>query len=249
MRAHEEAADQQGAKGGRVPHRAVSGPAAVNGGPTAASRTPMTPAAVLALQGSAGNSAVQRLVARDAHQHGPGCGHTVQRRVDPEAHQHGAGCGHDGIDDRSPEGQSQLLAAAKETPSSPLPGSFLSKATSFYQNPNIAAGRVHTDAVAQRATAAMGAEAMTVGMDVFLGPSAIGNEEILAHEASHLDKNSRGIQETGSNGGAGGPAVTDPGQNSEVAAVNDGAAFKSGADVAPSVVAQRSATEHTDETD
>ncbi|WP_308408144.1 eCIS core domain-containing protein [Streptomyces mayonensis] len=229
VHAHEEAGDQKAAKSGRVPHRAVSGPAAATAGRAAgASGAPMTPAAVLALQSSAGNNAVQRLINQDEHQHG-------------------AGCGHDGFDDKSPEGQSQLLAAAKETPSSPLPGAFLSRATSFFQNPNIAAGRVHSDPVAQRATAAMGAEAMTVGMDVFLGPNAIGNEEILAHEASHLDKNSRGIQETGSHSGAGGPAVTDPGQNSEVAAVNDGAAFKSGADVAPSVVAQRSVADHADE--
>ncbi|MFG3250779.1 DUF4157 domain-containing protein [Streptomyces sp. NPDC048187] len=224
MRAHEEAAEQKAVRGGRAPHRAVTAPTpAVSGGP-------MTPATVLALQGSAGNRAVQRVVGQDTHQHG-------------------AGCGHDGIDDRSPEGQSQLLAAAQNTPSSPLPGAFLAKATTFYQNPNLAHARVHADPVAQRATAAMGAEAMTIGMDVYLGPSAIGNEGILAHEASHLDKNSRGITETGSRSGAGGPAVTDPGQGSEVAAVNDSAAFKAGHEVAPSVAVQRAAADHEDDTE
>ncbi|MFI8948082.1 DUF4157 domain-containing protein [Streptomyces sp. NPDC053750] len=242
MRAHEEAADQKAARGGRAPHRAVTAPTIGVSGPL------MAPAAVLALQQSAGNAAVQRVVARDTHQHGPGCGHAVQRRFDPDSHQHGAGCGHDGIDDRSPEGQHQLLSEAQKSPHSPLPTSFLNRATSFYQNPGIAAARVHKDAVAQRATAAMGAEAMTIGMDVFLGPSAIGNEEILAHEASHLNMNSRGVKETGASNG-GGPATTDPKQGSEVAAVNDGAAFKSGAEIAPSVVAQRSAADHADETE
>ncbi|CAM5544299.1 hypothetical protein STENM36S_03136 [Streptomyces tendae] len=242
VRAHEEAADQLAVRGGRTPHRATPAPTTGVGG------APMTPAAVLALQSSAGNAAVQRVVARDAHQHGPGCGHTVQRRVDPGSHQHGAGCGHDGIDDRSPEGQHQLLDEAKRTSSSSLPGSFLDKAVPFYQNPALAGARVHTDPIAQRATAAMGAEAMTIGMDVFLGPSAIGNEEILAHEASHLDKNSRGITETGS-GSGGGPAVTDPGQGSEVAAVNDGAAFKAGDTLAPSLVAQRAVADDVEDGD
>ncbi|MFI7392563.1 MULTISPECIES: eCIS core domain-containing protein [Streptomyces] len=242
VRAHEEAADQLAARGGRTPHRAAPAPTA------GVSGVPMTPATVLALQGSAGNAAVQRVVARDTHQHGPGCGHTVQRRTDPEAHQHGAGCGHDGIDDRSPEGQHQLLKEAKESPSSSLPGSFLDKAVPFYDNPALAGARMYTGPVAQRATAAMGAEAMTIGMDVFLGPSAIGNEEILAHEASHLDKNSRGITETGS-GSGGSPAVTDPGQSSEVAAVNDGAAFKAGHTAAPSVVAQRAVAHDVEDAD
>ncbi|ASY31765.1 hypothetical protein CAC01_02900 [Streptomyces sp. CLI2509] len=191
--------------GGRNPVRRVGSPG------TAAAR-------VLALQSRAGNAAVSR---------------TIQRRMDPEQHQHGGGCGHDDAD-RSPEGQSQLLAAAQKTPGSPLPSSFLAKATSFYQNPGIAAGRVHADPVAQRATAAMGAEAMTVGMDVFLGPSALGNTKILAHEASHLDKNSRGVRETGNNNGAG-VAITSPAQDSEVAAVSDSDAFMSGAETAPSV--------------
>ncbi|MGC0383462.1 hypothetical protein RKD31_003698 [Streptomyces sp. SAI-163] len=242
VRAHEEAAEQLAARGGRAPHRSTPAPT------PGVSGAPMTPATVLALQGSAGNAAVQRVVARDAHQHGPGCGHTVQRRADPDAHQHGAGCGHDGIDDRSPEGQHQLLKEAKESSSSTLPGSFLDKAVPFYQNPALAGARMYTGPIAQRATAAMGAEAMTIGMDVFLGPSAIGNEEILAHEASHLDKNSKGIKETGSASG-GSPAVTDPGQGSEVAAVNDGAAFKAGDSLAPSVVAQRAVANDVEDAD
>ncbi|BET49315.1 DUF4157 domain-containing protein [Kitasatospora aureofaciens] len=242
VRAHEEAADQQAARGGRAPRRATPAPT------TGVRGAPMTPAAVLALQSSAGNAAVQRVVARDTYQHGPGCGHTVQRRVDPGAHQHGAGCGHDGIDDRSPEGQHQLLKEAKGEPSSTLPGSFLDKAVPFYDNPALAGARMYTGPVAQRATAAMGAEAMTIGMDVYLGPSAIGNEEILAHEASHLDKNSRGITETGSASG-GSPAVTDPGQSSEVAAVNDGAAFKAGHTTAPSLVAQRAVADDVENAD
>ncbi|MEU0136307.1 DUF4157 domain-containing protein [Streptomyces sp. NPDC006296] len=216
MHARETKAAQQAP--GRIPARRVSSPGSV------ADR-------VLALQRQVGNAAVSRM---------------IQRRAETDQHQHGAGCGHGGIDDRSPEGQSQLLAAAQKTPGSPLPSAFLAKAQEFYQNPNIAAGRVHADPVAQRATAAMGAEAMTVGMDVFLGPSAVGNTKILAHEASHLDKNSRGVKETGNGNGAG-VTITSPAQDSEVAAVSDSDAFMSGVDTAPSVAVQRSEEDHADE--
>ncbi|WP_239765814.1 DUF4157 domain-containing protein [Streptomyces sp. CL12-4] len=162
----------------------------------------------------------------------------VARAVEAERHEHGPGCGHGQAADTGPTAQRGLLDAAMATPSSPLPGPFLAKAKSFYQNDNLSAGRVHDNPTAQRATAAMGAQAMTVGSHIFLGPSAVGNTEILAHEASHLDKNLRGVRETGNDNGAG-VTVTDPGQGSERAAVADGAAFASGAATAPSVVAQR----------
>nr|WP_257101903.1 DUF4157 domain-containing protein [Streptomyces sp. alain-838] len=124
--------------------------------------------------------------------------------------------------DTAPENQRGLLEAAKATPSSPLPGAFLSQAKSFYRNDRLSEGRVHDNPTAQRATAALGAQAMTVGKDIFLGPSAVGNTRILAHEASHLDKNLRGVRETGNDNGAG-VTVTDPGQDSERAAETDGA--------------------------
>lgn len=204
---------------------------------------------ILTLQRLAGNAAVARSVEAERHQHGPGCGHAspaVQRREAP--HEHGPGCGHGGVEDTGPTAQRSLLDAARNTPSTSLPGAFLAKAKPFFQNDRLSEGRVHENPIAQRATAALGAEAMTVGKHIFLGPKAVGNTKTLVHEASHLDKNIRGIPETGNNHGAG-LTVTDPGQGSERAADTDSDAFMSGAGTAPSVVAQRSLTEQADGTD
>jgi hypothetical protein len=219
VRAHEEAADQKAVRGGQAPRRAVTAPTGVTGGP-------MTPATVLALQRSVGNNVVSRLIDRDEHQHG-------------------AGCGHDGIDDSSPKAQAQLLNEAMATPSTPLSGSLRSEAESFYQA-DLSPTRLHDNPVAQRATAALGAQAMTVGTHVFLGPQAAGRKDVIGHELGHVKENLSGVRETGKDNGAG-VTVTDPGQGSERAAEADGAAFGAGADVAPSVVAQRAVTEHADD--
>ncbi len=201
---------------------------------------------MLDLQRTAGNAAVARMVEQERHQHGPGCEHAdpaVQRRETSE-HQHQQAQEAAGetvlTDHRS------LIDAAMATPSSPLPGAFLTKAKAFYGNDALSAGRVHDNATAQRATAALGAQAVTIGSHIFLGASAVGDTETLAHETSHLDKNLRGIRETGNDNGAG-VTVTDPGQDSERAAAADGAAFAAGAATAPSAVAQRAPAASTAE--
>ncbi|MFE5396284.1 DUF4157 domain-containing protein [Streptomyces sp. NPDC056568] len=182
---------------------------------------------MLNLQRLAGNAAVARSVEEDRHEHGPGCGHG-------------------GVEDTHPTAQRSLLDAARNTPSTSLPAAFLSKAKPFFQNERLSEGRLHDNPIAQRATAALGAEAMTVGKHIFLGPKAVGNTKTLVHEASHLDKNLRGIPETGHDHGAG-MTVTDPNQGSERAADHDSTAFMSGAGTAPSVVAQRSVADRTAE--
>ncbi|WP_252395288.1 eCIS core domain-containing protein [Streptantibioticus parmotrematis] len=212
------------------------------------------------MQGSVGNAAVVQMLrqaghawARDAHQHGPGCGHSAQasqpqgspaspvqraveepaqRAVEEDEHAHGH------VPDTSPEGQSALLAAARQSPSEPLPSSVVAKAEPFFQNDRLSSTRVHRDAVAQRATAALGAQAMTVGNHIFLSAAAVGDERILGHELSHVDKNTRNIRETGNDNGAG-VTVTDPGQGSERAAEADGHAYATGMATAPSVGVQR----------
>ncbi|MGW4909842.1 eCIS core domain-containing protein [Streptomyces sp. NPDC004270] len=196
---------------------------------------------MLDLQQTAGNTAVARMVEQERHQHGPGCEH-----VDPAVQRREAtGHRHDGAEDTHPTAHRSLIDAAMATPSSPLPGPFLTKAKAFYGNDALSAGRVHDNTTAQRATAALGAQAMTIGSHIFLGSSAVGDTEVLAHETSHLDKNLRGIRETGNDNGAG-VTVTDPGQGSERAAVADGAAFTAGAATAPSVVAQRAVAHEAD---
>ncbi|MBG0855018.1 DUF4157 domain-containing protein [Streptomyces spinoverrucosus] len=207
-----------------------------------------------ALQSRFGNNAVVQMLrraghpgAQDQHQHGPGCGHqsqespvqrssddvTVARAEEEDEHVRGR------VQDTSPEGQSALLAAAMKSPSESLPSSVVAKAGAFYQNDALSSTRVHRGAVAQRATAAMGAQAMTVGNHIFLSAGTAG-EKLIGHELSHVDKNLKGLPETGHSNGAG-VTVTDPKQDSERAAEQDGNAYAAGKPTAPSVVAPRKA--------
>lgn len=210
---------------------------------------------MLALQSSVGNKAVVEMLrraghpgAQEQHQHGPGCGHqsqeppvqrslddaTVARTEEEDGHVHGR------VQDTSPDEQSALLAAAMKSSSESLPSSVVAKAGAFYQNDGLSSTRVHRGAVAQRATAAMGAQAMTVGNHIFLSAGTAGEEKLIGHELSHVDKNLKGIPETGHSNGAG-VTVTDPKQDSERAAEKDGNAYAAGSPTAPSVIAPRKA--------
>ncbi|MFE6161322.1 DUF4157 domain-containing protein [Streptomyces sp. NPDC056486] len=216
---------------------------------------------LLDLQGSVGNGGVVQMLRQTGHewaqhQHGAGCGHetqtaqgaqvqrsvssTVARAAQEDEHAHVV------VPDTSPEGQAALVADARNSPSESLPSAVVSKAVPFYQNEKIASTRVHRDAVAQRATAAMGAEAMTIDNHIFLSAEAANNEETIGHELSHVDKNTRGIVETGHSNGAG-VTTTDPRQGSEHAAGVDGHAYAAGEATAPSVTAQRKTTDHGEE--
>ncbi|MEU0843795.1 DUF4157 domain-containing protein [Streptomyces sp. NPDC005962] len=225
---------------------------------------------MLAQQSRAGNQAVVEMLrrsghpgAQDRHEHGAGCGHQpqespVQRSaVDGSSAQgssvqRSSGGGatvaraeeedghvHEGVRDASPEGQSALVAAAMNSSGESLPSSVVAKAGAFYQNDGLSSTRLHRDAVAQRATAAMGAQAMTIGNHIFLS-AATANEKLIGHELSHVDKNLKGIPETGHSNGAG-VTVTNPRQDSEQAAEKDGDAYAAGRATAPSADAQRAA--------
>ncbi|MFF1692910.1 DUF4157 domain-containing protein [Streptomyces sp. NPDC058257] len=219
---------------------------------------------MLDLQGSIGNGGVVQMLRQTGHewarhQHGAGCGHetqaaqgsqearvqrsvssTVAREALEDEHAHMV------VPDTSPEGQAALVAEARNSPSESLPSAVVDKAVPFYQNQRIASTRVHRDAIAQRATAAMGAEAMTIDNHIFLSAKAVGNEETIGHELSHVDKNTRGVVETGHSNGAG-VTTTDPRQGSEHAAGADGHAYAAGEATAPSLTAQRKTTDHGEE--
>lgn len=195
--------------------------------PAAAAVGPMTPAAVLTLQRAVGNQAVSGMLGREEHAHGADCGHgAVQRRASAEVERA-----------ESAQAPAEILNAAMASPSRPIESGTLRKAQSFYQNDRLSVGRVHTGPLAQRAVAAFGAKAMTVGEHIFFDAGVEHDTATAFHEFGHLDKNTRGIAETGTAGGSG-IAVTDPNQHSEREAANDGAAAATGADLAPSV-AQR----------
>ncbi len=141
------------------------------------------------------------------------------------------------IDESGPAGQRELIEAAFSSPGRPLAGPMRTDLESYYQS-DFSAARIHDNPVAQRATAALGAEAMTIGTHVFLGEGAAGRKDIIGHEFGHVNENLKGVAETGNDNGAG-VSVTDPGQRSERRAAADGAAFAVGAETAPSVTAQR----------
>ncbi|MFI5982209.1 DUF4157 domain-containing protein [Streptomyces sp. NPDC051555] len=211
MVAHEERAESK-AKGPGAAARQVRG---------VAGRGTEEQVRLLDLQALVGNHVVARLVAQRRHEHGPACGHGE-------------------AEDTSPAGQRDLLhRALTESPGRPLPSALEKEASAFYGR-DMSPTRLHDGPVAQRATAAMGAEAMTVGHHVFLPPRAAGNKHVVGHELSHVKENLHGVRETGTDNGSG-VTVTDPGQGSERSADTDGAAFAAGAGTAPSVAVQRAA--------
>ncbi|WP_329394875.1 eCIS core domain-containing protein [Streptomyces melanogenes] len=215
MRAHDEEPGQKAANTASAPPRSVAGPAASGAGQ-------LTPAQVVALRGLVGNHAVARRVATDRHVHGDGCGHGV-------------------VEDTSPEGQLALIGAAMTSSAGrPLPSEVREEAEPFYKK-NFSTTRLHDDAVAQRATAAMGAQAMTIGNHIFLPPSAVRNKKLIGHELSHVKNNLDGVVETGHDNGAGVP-VTHPGQGSERSAEGDGDAYEAGETHAPSLGAGRASS-------
>ncbi|MFD7031411.1 DUF4157 domain-containing protein [Streptomyces sp. NPDC059917] len=205
MVAHEERAEAK-AKDPGAPSRRVRG---------VAGRGTGEQARLLDLQALVGNHVVARLVAQRRHEHGPACGHGEE-------------------EDTGPAGQRDLLRRAlSESPGRPLPPTLEKEASAFYGR-DMSPTRLHDGPVAQRATAAMGAQAMTVGHHVFLPPQAAGNKHVVGHELSHVKENLHGVRETGTDNGAG-VTVTDPGQGSERSADTDGAAFAAGRSTAPSV--------------
>ncbi|MFI5617838.1 DUF4157 domain-containing protein [Streptomyces sp. NPDC051567] len=191
----------------------------------------------MTLQRLAGNRAVERLLTEDRHSHGPGCGHGKSGGEHDTGREGAQDTGGLEAGGRSgPAVQRDLLDRAMASPGRPLPDTVRTRAESFYHN-DFSSAVLHEGPVAQRATEAMGAQAMTVGTHVFLPSGKAQDAELIGHELSHVDKNLRGERETGT-GNGGGVTVTDPGQPSERAAGSDGAAFAAGAATAPSVTAQ-----------
>lgn len=198
-------------------------PTAKNQGPHSPARAavaavgaPMTPGSILALQRSVGNSTVSRALAEERE---------------------GAGSG--------PAAARDLLGTALASPGRPLAGPLRTELESYYQA-DFSAARIHDNPVAQRATEALGAQAMTVGTHVFLGAGASTRKDIIGHEFGHVSENLKGVAETGRDNGAG-VTVTDPAQRSERAAEADGTAFAAGARTAPSVTAQRAVAPDQDQ--
>ncbi|MCM2425426.1 eCIS core domain-containing protein [Streptomyces sp. RKAG337] len=159
------------------------------GGPASSSRAegPRTVAQrVLALQRSAGNAVVARAVEEELHEHGTGCGHER-----PDAEQP--------VTDHSSVQASSVLNAVR-SPGRPLDSRLLERAEQGY-GMSFRHVRVHSDPVAQRSAAALGARAYTTGSDIVVGPQGT-DDETMFHELDHVRQQSLGSV-AGTDNGAG----------------------------------------------
>lgn len=184
-------------------------------------RGPISPEKLADLQGLVGNQVVARLAEEIRHVHGAGCGHADTG-------------GEAGVQ------RALLDAAMTSSPGRPLPNHLRREAEAFYQN-DLSPTRIHDDPVAREATAALGAQAMTVGSHIFLPPEAASDKSVVGHELSHVNSNLAGVPETGDTNSAG-VTVTNPRQDSEKRAHTDGVAFAAGAGRAPSAGIQPTRT-------
>ncbi|GAA2686724.1 MULTISPECIES: DUF4157 domain-containing protein [Actinosynnema] len=133
--------------------------------------------------------------------------------------------------DDMPTAQRALVDAALRSPGRQLGGPMRERLERFHQT-DLSGVRLHSGAIAQRSTEAIGASAFTVGNDIVLGPNA-NNAKTLGHETGHVKQQSEGAV-AGSDNGAG-LSISDPRHHEERSADADGKAFDSGAEHAPSL--------------
>ncbi|MFE3071933.1 DUF4157 domain-containing protein [Streptomyces sp. NPDC059247] len=178
----------------KAPGRSVPRPSATRAEAGAPAALPggMAPREVLALQRTAGNAAVARLVEDSRHQHGAGCGHSqpdapVQRSAVQEVLRAGGRPLDDGT---RTEMEGRLGADFSDV-------------------------RVHEGVAAQRSAAEIGARAYTSGSHVVIG-SGGGDKHTLAHELTHVIQQRQGPVSGTDNGG--GLSVSDPSDRFERAA-------------------------------
>ncbi|WP_202234993.1 eCIS core domain-containing protein [Actinacidiphila reveromycinica] len=194
MHAHEqvnEAAAARRPRSSALPRPAVAGPPPARG---------MTAAGVLALQRTAGNSALTRALDEEArHTHGAGCGHgpSVQRSQV-----------HDVL-----SGSGRALAA-------PLRAEMEARLGADFGDV-----RVHDDSAARRSAASLGARAYTSGNHVVVGEGG-ADKHTLAHELTHVIQQRSGpVAGTAT---ADGLRVSDPGDAFERAAESNAQRAMSG---------------------
>jgi hypothetical protein len=149
---------------------------------------PLSPAGIQALQRAAGNSAVARMLARDEHTHGPGCGHGAPAPV-----------------------QRSSVHTTLSSSGRPLDGALRSEMEARL-GADFGDVRLHTDSAAQRSAAEVGARAYTSGSHVVIGDGG-GDKHTLAHELTHVIQQRKGPVAGTDNGN--GLSVSDPGDRFE----------------------------------
>ncbi|MFD7765982.1 DUF4157 domain-containing protein [Streptomyces sp. NPDC059787] len=175
------------------------------------------------VQRAAGNAAVSRAVAEERHRHDASCGHlaagpdspsvqraagnaAVSRAVAEERHRHDAGCGHLPAGPDSPSVQRSAVHQVLRTAGRPLDTPLRTEMEARL-GADFGDVRLHTDAVAQRSAAEVGARAYTSGSHVVVGRDG-ADKHTLAHELTHVIQQRRGPVSGHDNGS--GLKVSDP---------------------------------------
>ncbi|MFE3578633.1 eCIS core domain-containing protein [Streptomyces vinaceus] len=177
---------------------------------------------LLGLQGTAGNAAVVQMLRQGGH---PWAG---------ERHEHGDGCGH----------QPQTPLVQRSTAHDVLrgPGRPMDDVTRSEMESRLGADfsdvRLHTDSVAQRSAAELGARAYTSGSHVVIGQGG-ADKHTLAHELTHVIQQRQGAV-AGTDNGAG-LRVSDPSDRFERAAEANAQAVMGRPVPAPAADVQRAA--------
>lgn len=139
-------------------------------------------AALLALQRAAGNAAVARAVEEQRHEHDAGCGHGAGASV-----------------------QRSAVHQVLSTSGQPLGAALRAEMEGRFDGEDFGGVRVHTDTVAQRSAAEIGAKAYTSGSHVVWDGR---DKHTLAHELDHYRQQRRGAVPGTDNGS--GLRVSDP---------------------------------------
>ncbi|WP_240204404.1 eCIS core domain-containing protein [Streptomyces actuosus] len=161
---------------------------------------PLSPAQAAALQPTAGNAAVTRMVQRARN-----------RRDDGNVHEHAPGCGHDA----APVQRSSLVHEVLRTPGRPLDDGVRTEMEARFGGADFSGVRLHTGRLARSSAEEVDARAFTSGRHVVVGPGG-GDRLTLAHELSHYLQQRQGP--VGGTADERGLAVSDPGDRWEVAA-------------------------------
>jgi Domain of unknown function (DUF4157) len=156
----------------------------------------MPAASILALQRSAGNAAVSRMLEQSRHRHGPGCSH-------PQA-------GHPQAAPVQRSAVRGVLAGGGQ----PLAGS-LKEEMEMRLGADFSDVRLHTGAAARASAAEVGARAYTSGNHVVIGDGGV-DKHTLAHELTHVIQQRSGPVDGTLD--ADGLKISDPGDRFERAA-------------------------------
>ncbi|MFD7713610.1 DUF4157 domain-containing protein [Streptomyces sp. NPDC059785] len=166
MRSQDKSSDANRASAaGPRPSRTGNGRSGDSATPLNHAVASRSPQAILALQRAAGNAAVAGLAAQEQHVHDAGCGHqqSVQRSS---------------VDQVVRSSGSPLAAPVRQDMEARLGADFSDV-------------RLHTDTVAQRSAAEVGARAYTSGNHVVIGAGG-GDQHTLAHELTHVIQQRKG---------------------------------------------------------